>query len=179
MQSPASSPILHKNMLILHLEGTHDPYVVALDKKTGETIWKSVRPKAIYDPLEPVYRKSYQTPIVIEVDGRELMISNAAFMCFAHDINTGEVVWTIEYGYDSTVSQPLYWNGSVFVNSSPVYAGGHIYFFNVKGECTIIKPGDSFQKVAQNSIGETVKAVPAFVRGKIVLRTDKSLYLIE
>lgn len=100
-------------------------------------------------------------------------------MCFAHDINTGEVVWTIEYGYDSTVSQPLYWNGSVFVNSSPVYAGGHIYFFNVKGECTIIKPGDSFQKVAQNSIGETVKAVPAFVRGKIVLRTDKSLYLIE
>jgi len=43
MQGPASSPILHKNMLILHLEGTHDPYVVALDKKTGETIWKSVR----------------------------------------------------------------------------------------------------------------------------------------
>jgi outer membrane protein assembly factor BamB len=131
MQCPASSPILHKNMLILHLEGTHDPYVVALDKKTGETIWKSVRPKEIYDPLEPVYRKSYQTPIVIEVDGRELMISNAAFMCFAHDINTGEVVWTIEYGYDSTVSQPLYWNGLVFVNSSPVYAGGHIYFFSV------------------------------------------------
>jgi hypothetical protein len=33
--------------------------------------------------------------------------------------------------------------------------------------------------VVENSIGETVKAVPAFVRGKIVLRTDKSLYLIE
>lgn len=261
MQGPASSPILYKNMLIVHLEGTHDPYVVALDKKTGETIWKSVRPKEKYDPLEPVYRKSYQTPIVIEVEGRELMISNGAFMCFAHDVNTGEVVWTIEYGYDSTVSQPLYWNGLVFVNSgwifldnvpyftrqfavdptgkgdvtethvkwmyedevpqiptpvivdgkmymvhdrgmvtcldamtgepiwkeqlkgnfnsSPVYAGGHIYFFNVKGDCTIIKPGDTFQKVAENSISETVKAVPAFVRNKMVLRTDKNLYLIE
>ncbi|MDD2381425.1 MAG: PQQ-binding-like beta-propeller repeat protein, partial [Mariniphaga sp.] len=103
MQGPASSPVLHKDMLILHLEGTHDSYVVALNKKTGETIWKSVRPKEFYDPLEPVYRKSYQTPIIIEVDGRELMISNGAFMCFAHDVKTGEVVWTIEYGYDSTV----------------------------------------------------------------------------
>ena len=247
MQGPASSPILYKNMLIVHLEGTVDPYVVALDKHTGETIWKSVRPKEIYDKLEPVYRKSYQTPIVITVDGRDLLISNSAFLCFAHDVNTGEVVWTIEYGYDSTVSQPLYWNGLVFVNSgwifldnkpyftrqfavdptgkgdvsqthvkwmyedevpqiptpvivdgkmymvhdrgmatcldamtgkviwkeklsgnfnsSPVYAAGNIYFFNVKGECTIIKPGDSFQKVAENSIGETVKTVPVFVNG--------------
>lgn len=261
MQGPASSPILYKNMLIVHLEGTVDPYVVALDKHTGETIWKSVRPKEIYDKLEPVYRKSYQTPIVITVDGRDLLISNSAFLCFAHDVNTGEVVWTIEYGYDSTVSQPLYWNGLVFVNSgwifldnkpyftrqfavdptgkgdvsqthvkwmyedevpqiptpvivdgkmymvhdrgmatcldamtgkviwkeklsgnfnsSPVYAAGNIYFFNVKGECTIIKPGDSFQKVAENSIGETVKTVPVFVNGKMILRTEKNLYLIE
>jgi len=261
MQGPASSVILHKNLLIVHLEGTEDPYVAALDKKTGKTLWKSIRPKEIYDPLEPVYRKSYQTPIVIEVDGKELLISNASFMCFAHDIKTGEVVWTVEYGFDSTVSQPIYWDGLVYVNSgwvfidnvpfftrqyavdptgkgdvtkthvkwiyedlvpqiptpvivdgkmymvhdrgmascidaktakliwkhelkgnfnsSPVYAAGNIYFTNVKGECTIIKPGDSFQLVAENNIGETVKAVPAFVDGKMVLRTENFLYLIK
>jgi len=261
LQGPASSPILHKNLLILHFEGTEDPYVTALNKNTGETVWKSIRPKEIYDTLQPVYRKSYQTPIVIEANGRELLISNASFMCFAHDVNTGEVVWTMEYGYDSTVSQPLYWNGLVFVNSgwvfidnkpyftrqyaidptgkgdvtkthvkwmyedevpqiptpvivdgkmymvhdrgivscidaktaeliwkhelkgnfnsSPVYAGGNIYFFNVKGECTIVKPGDTFEMVAQNFIGETVKAVPVFVDKGMVLRTDKNLYLIR
>jgi outer membrane protein assembly factor BamB len=260
MQGPASSPVLHRNMLIIHLEGTEDPYVIALNKKSGETIWKSVRPADIYDHLEPVYRKSYQTPIVIEVNGRELLISNSAYMCFAHDVCTGEVIWTIEYGYDSTVSQPLFWNGIVYVNSgwifkdntpfftrqyavdptgegdvtgthvkwmyeeevpqiptpvivegkmymvhdrgmvtcldattgtvlwkeklagsfnaSPVFAAGKIYFFNVKGECTIINPGDSFQKLAECSIGETVKAVPAFVNDKMVLRTAKNLYLI-
>jgi len=261
MQGPASSPIIYKDMLILHLEGTEDPYVVALNKRTGETIWKSVRPAEIYDKLQPVYRKSYQTPIVINAGGRELLISNSAYMCFAHDAATGEVIWTIEYGYDSTVSQPLYYNGLVFVNSgwiflentpyftrqyavdptgkgdvtathvrwmyedevpqiptpviadekmymvhdrgtvtcldpmtgkplwkeqlsgnfnsSPIYAGGHIYFFNVKGDCTIIRPGDSFQKVAENSIGEVVKATPVFVDDKMILRTDKSLYLIN
>ena len=261
MQGPASSIILHKNMLIVHLEGTEDPYVAALDKKTGQTLWKSIRPKEIYDTLQPVFRKSYQTPIVIEANGRELLISNGSFMCFAHDVNTGEVIWTVEYGYDSTVSQPLYWDGLVYVNSgwvfidnvpfftrqyavdptgkgdvtkthvkwiyedlvpqiptpvivdgkmymvhdrgmascidaktakliwkhelkgnfnsSPVYAAGNIYFTNVKGECTIIKPGDTFQLVAENNIGETVKAVPAFVNDKMVLRTEKFLYLIK
>lgn len=261
MQGPASSLILHGDKLIVHLEGTKDPYIAALNKNTGETIWKSVRPAEIYDPLEPVYRKSYQTPIVIDVDGRELLISNAAYLCFAHDVNTGEVVWTIEYGYDSTVSQPLYDNGLVYVNSgwilednvpfftrqfaidpsgtgdvtnshvkwmfeeevpqipspvivdgrmymvhdrgmltcidaktaavlwkhelkgnfnsSPIYAGGNIYFINVKGECSIIKPGNSFQLVAVNEISGTVKAVPVFVDGKIILRTDKNLLLIK
>jgi len=117
MQGPASSIILHDDKLILHLEGTEDPYVAALNKETGETIWKSVRPKDIYDPLEPVYRKSYQTPIVIEVDGKELLISNACVLCFAHDVNTGEVIWTVFYGDDSTVSQPLFYNGLFYVNS--------------------------------------------------------------
>jgi outer membrane protein assembly factor BamB len=261
MQGPASSVILYKDMLIVHLEGTEDPYVTALDKKTGETIWKSVRPKDIYDPLEPVYRKSYQTPIVVEVDGKELLISNACHLCFAHDVNTGEVIWTVFYGDDSTVSQPLFYNGLVYVNSgwlfednkpfwtrqyavdptgkgdvtnthvkwtyeedvpqtatpvivdglmymvhdrgmltcvdanngeviwkeklkgnfnsAPIFAAGNIYFFNVKGECTIIKPGNTFQKVAENDIEGTVKAVPVFVGDKMILRSDKFLYLVE
>ena len=261
MQGPASSPVIYKDMLILHLEGTKDPYVVSLNKRTGELIWKSVRPPEIYDPIQPVYRKSYQTPIIIEVNGRDLIISNSAFMCFAHDVYTGEVVWTVEYGYDSTVSMPLYHNGIVYVNSgwiflenkpsftrqyaidpsgegdvtdthvkwiyedevpqiptpvivdnrmymvhdrgmvtcldiqtgkpvwkeklsgnfnsSPVYAGGNIYFINVKGECTIIKPGDKFQIVAENNIGETVKTLPVFVRERMILRTEKNLFLIR
>jgi len=261
MQGPASSLVLHKDKLIVHLEGTEDPYVCALNKKSGETIWKSIRPAEIYDPLEPVYRKSYQTPIIIEVDGKELLISNSAYLCFAHDVNTGEVIWTIEYGYDSTVSQPLFYDGWVYVNSgwifldntpfftrqyavdptgkgdvtnthvkwmyedevpqiptpvivdgkmymvhdrgmvtcldaktakviwkhelkgnynaSPIYAAGNIYFINVKGECTIIKPGDKFQKIAENDVEGIVKAIPAFVGDKMILRSDQYLYLIQ
>ena len=87
-----------------------------------------MRPKEIYDKLEPVFRKSYQTPIVIEVNGKELLISNSSFMCFAHDVNTGEVIWTMEYGFDSTVSQPLYWNGLVFVNSGWIFEDNKPYF---------------------------------------------------
>lgn len=261
MQGPASSPILYKNKLIVHLEGTEDPYVIALDKKTGKTIWKSVRPAEIYDSLEPVFRKSFHTPIVINVNGKDQLISNSSFMCFAHDIETGEVIWTIEYGFDSTVSQPLYYDGLVYVNSgwifednkpfytkqfavdptgtgdvtkthvkwmyddevpqiptpvivdgymymvhdrgmascldaktgeviwkeklkgnfnaSPIYAAGNIYFMNVKGFCTIIKPGNTFKKIAENDIKETVKAMPVFIGNNMILRSDKYLYMIK
>lgn len=261
MQGPASSPILFGDKLIVHLEGTEDPYLVALEKESGETIWKSVRPKEIYDPIKPVWRKSYQTPIVVKVGGKDLMISNSAYMCFAHDVHTGEVIWTFTYGHDSTVSQPLFYNGLVYVNSgwifeknkpsytrqyaidptgtgdvtdthevwmyeelvpqiptpvivegkmymvhdrgmlscvdamsgkliwqeklkgnfnaSPIYAAGHIYLFNVKGECTIIRPGNSFEKMAENEVDGTVKAIPAFVEDGMVLRSEKYLYLIQ
>jgi outer membrane protein assembly factor BamB len=64
-------------------------------------------------------------------------------------------------------------------NSSPIYAAGKIYFFNVKGDCTIIIPGNTFQLVAENEIDETVKAVPVFVNDKLLLRTEQNLYLIE
>ena len=128
MQGPASSLILYKDLLIVHLEGTSHPYVAALNKKTGETVWKSERPAEVYDKVEPVSRKSYQTPIVINVNGKDLLISNSAQMCFAHDVNTGEVIWTIYYGYDSTVSQPLYWEGTVIVNSGWIFIDNTPFF---------------------------------------------------
>ena len=37
----------------------------------------------------------------------------------------------------------------------------------------------TFQQVAENGIRETVKAVPAFVSGKMILRTEKNLVVIE
>lgn len=97
-------------------------------KKPVPPSGKVSAPKRFYDKLEPVFRKSYQTPIIIEVNGKEQLISNSSFMCFAHDVNTGEVIWTMEYGFDSTVSQPLYWNGLVFVNSGWIFEDNKPYF---------------------------------------------------
>jgi len=81
------------------------------------------------------------------------------------DVKTAEVIW----------KEKLKGN----FNASPIYAAGNIYFFNVKGENTIIKPGDSFQKVAENKINGMVKAMPVFVNDKMILRSDKFLYLIK
>jgi outer membrane protein assembly factor BamB len=118
VQGPGSSPIIYKNMLILHLEGNDVQYITALDKKTGKTIWKTNRPKECYDRLEPIGKKAYITPIVIRLKGKDVLISNGSAVCIAYDIETGKEIWRIVQGVDSTISSPVYENGTLFFYTS-------------------------------------------------------------
>src|SRR5690606_22625486 len=46
-EGPGSSPILHGNCFIVHCDGTDAQYIVALDKRTGEVVWKTQRSGAL------------------------------------------------------------------------------------------------------------------------------------
>jgi outer membrane protein assembly factor BamB len=117
MQGAASSPIIYKNLLILHIEGTDVQYLIALDKHSGKTVWKTERPQEFYKNIDPVYRKAYCTPIVVEVNGKDQLISNGSQLCIAYEPETGKEIWRVFYGEDSTISMPLSYGGLVFVNS--------------------------------------------------------------
>ncbi|MBN2325751.1 MAG: PQQ-binding-like beta-propeller repeat protein [Candidatus Omnitrophica bacterium] len=135
MQGPASSPILYKDLIILHLEGTDLQYIVALDKTTGDTVWRCDRPKELYETIKTaVYLKAYHTPILVDVNGQTQMISNGALLVTGHNPLTGEELWRVRYGEDSTISRVVSGHGLFFVNcgGSPnrtqlwaVRQGGH------------------------------------------------------
>jgi outer membrane protein assembly factor BamB len=114
IQGPGSSPVIYKNMLILHIEGTDVQYIIALNKNTGKTIWKKERPKDCYDKLKPIGKKAYITPIIINVKGKDLLISNGSAACIAYNPDTGEEVWRVIQGEDSTISMPFSEDGIVF-----------------------------------------------------------------
>lgn len=114
IQGPGSSLLIYKDKLIVHLEGSDIQYIVALDKKSGETIWKTERPKELYDKLEPNDKKAYITPIIVNVKGRDLMISNGSAACIAYDPQTGKEVWRIVYGKDSTIAMPTESEGIIY-----------------------------------------------------------------
>ncbi len=124
MQGAASSPFIYKNLLILHIEGTDVQYLIALDKHTGKTVWKTNRPYDFYKDVEPVYRKAYCTPIVVRVNGKDQLISNGSQLAIAYEPETGKEIWQVFYGDDSTVSMPLSYNGLVFVNSGWMFPKG-------------------------------------------------------
>ena len=106
MQGPASSPVLYKDLLILHFEGTDVQFITALDKNTGDTVWHHDRPRDLYEAEKsPVYRKSYQTPVFVEVDGRMQMVSNGALLVTGHEPETGKEIWRVRYG-KRTVPSP-------------------------------------------------------------------------
>jgi outer membrane protein assembly factor BamB len=114
VQGPGSSPIIYKNLLILHLEGVDVQYIVALDKTTGKTIWKAERPEKVYEPLTPIGKKAYITPLIINVNGKDLLISNGSAICQALDPETGKEIWHVIQGTDSTIAMPVYENGLVY-----------------------------------------------------------------
>jgi outer membrane protein assembly factor BamB len=115
VQGSASSPFLYKHLLILHLEGNDVQYIVALDKKTGKNVWKTDRPKELYEKTIPLYRKGYSTPIITRIDGKDQLISVGAQTCHAYDPISGEEIWYVYYGTDSTISCPISDEEFVFV----------------------------------------------------------------
>ncbi len=129
MQGAASSLMLYKDLLIVHLEGTDVQDIYALNKFTGEIVWQVGTPdKVVYDAEPPVSRKSYQTPIIITVDGEDQLITNRALFAVSYNPETGEENWRIYYGEDSSVSMPVFYNGLVLVNSGWVISQGTPFF---------------------------------------------------
>lgn len=114
VQGSGASPILYKNMLILHIEGTDVQYLIALDKKTGKTIWKTERPVNVYEPLAPIGKKAYITPLIVNVRGKDMLISNGSAVCQAFDPETGTEIWRVVQGIDSTIAMPIAENGIVY-----------------------------------------------------------------
>jgi outer membrane protein assembly factor BamB len=113
-QGPASSPVIYKNLLILHFEGTDVRYIVALEKSNGKLIWKSDRPAEPYEPLAPIGRKAYITPIILNVRGQDMLISPGSAVCIAYNPLTGKEIWRVVGGGESTIAMPFTENGVVF-----------------------------------------------------------------
>jgi outer membrane protein assembly factor BamB len=113
-RGPASSPILFGNLLIMHFDDYDLQYVVALDKSTGKTVWKKDR-DIDYGTTDGDLKKAYGTPLVIDVDGRKQLISQASKATIAYDPQSGEEFWRIRYDGHSTAARPLYGQGLVFL----------------------------------------------------------------
>ena len=104
------SPILHDGRLIVSIDGYDTAYLVAMDARTGEEAWRSVRP----DPVS----QAYSTPIVVAVGGREQIVNVSAFRTSGHDPASGRQVWEVVYprGF-SNVPRPVFGHGLVYVST--------------------------------------------------------------
>lgn len=113
-RGPASSPIVVGDRLFINFDGVDYQFMVALDKRTGETLWRKDR-DIDYGTSDGDMKKAYGTPAVIEVKGQQQLISTAAMETLAHDPATGDVIWRVHNdGYNGS-ARPLYENGLVYI----------------------------------------------------------------
>ncbi len=115
-RGPGSSPILFENLLILDFDGFDYQYVVALDKRTGKTVWKKDR-TLDYGTTDGDMKKSFSTPLVIEAAGRLQMISPCSKGAYAYDPRTGDEIWRITFPSYSSAARPILGDGLVYINT--------------------------------------------------------------
>ena len=138
-RGPGSSPLLYKQLLILHFDGSDRQFVVALDKRTGETVWQTVRTVA-FDDEDPDtgqprrqgdYRKAFSTPLIAQVDGRPVLISLGSMALYGYDPDTGQELWRVDaMGSHSGACRPVFGHGLVF---APMGAAGQLFAVRPNG----------------------------------------------
>jgi len=65
------------------------------------------------------------------------------------------------------------------IYSSPVHAGGRIYFTDRKGTTVVLRPGAKIEVLATNVLGDGVDASLVPVGRQLLVRAQKALYCIE
>ncbi|MCP5522351.1 MAG: PQQ-binding-like beta-propeller repeat protein [Verrucomicrobiales bacterium] len=118
-----SSPILWRDLFLLHYDGSDHQYVVALDKHTGRTFWKTDRTVDFGDlddqgrvTLEGDLRKAFSTPLVIELAGRPALLSLGSRALYLYEPATGREAWQVRYeNCFSGTCRPLYAGGLAII----------------------------------------------------------------
>ncbi len=260
-RGPGSSPMLFQDLLILTMDGIDVQYLVALDKQTGKTVWKTDRTAEWNDvgangvpERDGDMRKGFTTPLIIEAGGATQLISSGSKATYSYDPRTGRELWKVNTGGHSPATRALFDGGLVFFTagsgrseyfavrpdgrgnvtdshvvwrtprgaprlvspllvgnllfllgeggvmrcveaatgnevwqervggeyySSPIYADGRIYCFDLNGNSTVLKAGRSFDVVERNKLDDGFMASPAVTGKALILRTKKNLYRIE
>jgi len=123
-RGPGSSPVLFNDLLILTMDGIDLQYLVALDKRTGKTVWKKGR-TANWDDLEADgqpraggdFRKAYSTPLIVSANGKTQMLSIGSKAAYSYDPQTGREFWKINHAGFSGATRPLYARGVAYFST--------------------------------------------------------------
>jgi outer membrane protein assembly factor BamB len=107
---PGSSLLLGEKRLVMIRDGRGAQYVLALDKATGEPVWKTDRPPI--DASSGNAKKSFSSPILF----RGQIVASGPHWIAAYEPATGKELWRIRHG-----------NG-FSIGSVPVASGDTVYF---------------------------------------------------
>jgi outer membrane protein assembly factor BamB len=193
----SSSPVVHRDALILLCYHEKASYLLSLDARTGAVRWKADAPATA---------TSYSTPLVVEAGGRTEIVVNSSVGVAGHDAATGQRLWHFEEANRFPIPMPLVQDGVIFLSrgyrSSPFMAirpggkgdiaGSHVVWKVASGapyisslvhyDGLIYMVGDvgvltvtdakTGERVFQDRIGGVYSASPVAADGRIYLVSE-------
>lgn len=193
-----SPPMLNENLVIVNGDQDAKAYIVALDKLTGNEVWRADRPNRT---------RSYCPPVVIATPGKKQLVLTGSKCVASYDPDTGKQNWIIDGPTEQFVSSmvlhdgvllltagfPEHWvmaidpNGTGNVTKthilwarkkeggyvpSPVAHNGKLFLVDDGGvaSCWDVKTGKQYWKERLSGKGHHASAVAA--DGRIYLTAD-------
>jgi len=83
-------------------------YLLALDKNTGKERWRTMRGMS---------RISHSTPVIIQVDGKDQILSMVGDVIQGFEPETGKLIWTVKSSGEPAVPTPAIGEGMVFATT--------------------------------------------------------------
>ncbi|MHB9080652.1 MAG: PQQ-binding-like beta-propeller repeat protein, partial [Pirellulaceae bacterium] len=132
----------------------------------GSSVLRAIRPDGRGDvtATHVVWQQQRSVPKLSSpvVVGDELFLVTDNGIASCQDARSGAVQWTERLSGD--------------YSAAPVSADGRIYYFAEDGTTTVVRAGQTFERLAENRIEGRILASPAFVDHTILLRTATHLY---
>ena len=193
-----SSPTLVDDKIIVPYDHDGQSYLYALDKKTGEEIWKTPRD-------EPT---NWSTPLIVEHNGRKQVVMNGQNNAASYDLETGKELWHCGGQTQRPCASAVAANGRIVVTSgfrgsflgvfrpdgkgdiegtehvawtlnrdtpdiaSPLLSGNRLYFFKAKTgilSCYNLETGKPFYTATRVNGLDTIYASPIAAGGHVYL----------
>jgi outer membrane protein assembly factor BamB len=102
---PGTSPVLYKDRVIfIQDQNRGDSVFVALNKRTGDVIWKQPRDNAT----------CWSTPVVARVGEHDELIYNGSHRVVGYDPHTGREIWHLDGPSREAIPTPVIGEGLIF-----------------------------------------------------------------
>lgn len=174
-RGPGSSVVLFGDTLILSMDGIDVQYLVALDRKTGETVWKTDR-SADFGDVESDgtirgggdFRKAYATPGLVKVGDRIQLVSMGAKAGYGYDAATGEELWKVTHDGYSAAATPVFIGDRLAVLNTGF---GKAHLIGVR-----LEPGMTGDVTRSHVEWDVIKRIPKLSSPTVV---DGKIYVVS
>jgi Ankyrin repeats (3 copies)/PQQ-like domain len=151
----ASSPVIHKDKVIVQADVQKNSFIAAYDVKTGKQIWKTERNEI----------PSFGTPTIFNDPSGAQIVTNGPTVR-GYDVETGKELWRLGPNSELTVGTPVVGDGLVFVTGGyppvrPIYAIRP----TARGDISMPKDKTSSDAIAWSNTAGTYIPTPLYYDG--------------
>ena len=151
----SSSPIIHKDKVIVQADVQKNSFIAAYDVRTGKQAWKTERDEI----------STWGTPTIFSADGNDVIVTNGPKIR-GYDPDTGKQVWILGPNSEVTVGTPVVGGGMVFVTGGyppvrPIYAIKP----TASGDISLPKDTTSSDAIAWSNTAGTYIPTPLYYDG--------------